>query len=437
MPDKDRGNFGSRIGFILAAAGSAVGLGNIWRFPYMTGKMGGAIFVLIYLLSVLLIGLPLIIAEVSLGRATGKNPVGAFAAIRPKGPWKALGYLGVFTGIMILSYYSVVAGWTVGYFFKSVTSELSHIDSNTAGAIFGTFTANTVLQIVLTGIFVLLTALIVAGGVSKGIERMSKILMPALFLILILLVIRSVTLPGAGKGLLFYLKPNFSAINFEVIPLALGQALFSLSLGMGAMLTYGSYLDKTQRIPSSSAWVAMLDTSVALLAGFMIFPAIFTIEGMTPTEGPGLVFMILPAIFSKIPLGFIVGPLFFVLLTIAALTSTISLLEVATSYFIDEKKWNRKKATYILSFIAFLFAIPSAVSGRFLGLWDMIWGNISLTIGAFFIVIFVGYVWKTSNAINEINQETGKFRFAALWALVLKYITPVLIIFAFISIFLK
>ncbi|MCU0285712.1 MAG: sodium-dependent transporter [Acidobacteria bacterium] len=429
----NRENWGSKIGFILAAAGSAVGLGNIWRFPYMTGKNGGAVFLLVYLGAVIIVGLPIMLAEIALGRATNKNPVGAFTAIKPKSPWNLVGYLGVLTGIMIFAFYSVVAGWSVGYFIKSVTGELNNIDSVKAGEIFNTFVANGTWQVILTGFFVFITALIVVMGVTKGIERMSKIMMPALFVILILLVVRSITLPNAGTGLEFYLKPDFSKINPGVIVAAMGQAFFSLSLGMGAMMTYGSYLGKKDNIPSAGGWVAFLDTSIAVLAGFMIFPALFSVGGIQPTEGPGLVFQVLPIIFSKIPLGIIVGPLFFMLLIIAALTSTISLLEVPVAYIIDERKWSRKKANIAVSIFTFLFAIPCALSGKFLGLWDLIWGNFSLSIGAFFIAIFVGHVWKTANALQEINQGTTRFKSAKIWAIWIKYISPVIIVMILLS----
>ncbi|MDQ1354661.1 MAG: neurotransmitter:Na+ symporter, family [Acidobacteriota bacterium] len=429
----NRENWGSKIGFILAAAGSAVGLGNIWRFPYMTGKMGGAVFLVVYLGAVIVVGLPIMIAEIALGRATNKNPVGAYTAIKPKGGWKLVGFLGVLTGVMIFSFYSVVAGWSVGYFFKAITGELNNIDSAKAGEIFSTFVANGPWQVILTGFFILITALIVVMGVTKGIERMSKIMMPALFVILILLVIRSVTLPNAGIGLEFYLKPDFSKINPEVVIAAMGQAFFSLSLGMGAMMTYGSYLSKKDNIPSAGGWVALLDTSVAVLAGFMIFPALFSVGGIQPTEGPGLVFQVLPIIFSKIPLGIIVGPLFFLLLILAALTSTISLLEVPVAYLIDERKWSRKKANLVVGLLTFLFGIPCALSGKFLGLWDLIWGNLSLSIGAFFIALFVGHVWKTANALQEISQGTKEFKLARVWAFWVKYISPLIILLILLS----
>jgi NSS family neurotransmitter:Na+ symporter len=436
-----RGKWGSKIGFILAASGSAVGLGNIWRFPYTAGENGGALFLFFYLVSILMIAWPVLIAETAMGRFTGKNPVGAFSAIRPKGGWKLVGYLGVLTGVMILSFYSMIAGWSLGYFFKSITGGFSKINSDNAAQVFGSFSGDTLLQIVLLAVFLFLTILVVSRGVSGGIEKFAKILMPGLFIILILLLLRSLTLPGAGKGLEFYLNPDFSKLSPRVVIDAMGQAFFSLSLGMGAMITYGSYLKKDENLPSATAWVAFFDTFIAVMAGFIIFPAIFS-QGMNPAGGPPLVFNILPVIFAKMPLGTIFGPLFFALLCIAALTSTVSLLEVATAYCVDEKKWSRKKSTLVMGGITFLVGIPSVLSygdfpffrnlplinKSFFGIMDLLWTTLALSIGALFIAIFVGYIWKTSNALKEVTSGTDKFRYAAFWSVSIRYLSPLLII---------
>ena len=436
-----RGTWGSRIGFILAAAGSAIGLGNIWRFPYITGKNGGALFVLIYIGCVLVLGLPVMLAEFSLGRATAKNPVGAFAAIRPGTKWKYTGYLGVVTGVMILSFYSVIAGWTLGYCYKSLSGQFAALDEGQAVALFRSFIASPWQPILLLAIFMVLTVIIVAKGVSGGLEKYSKILMPALFLIMVLLMLRSLTLPGAEKGLLFYLKPDFAKINGRVFLEAMGQAFFSLSLGMGTMLTYGSYLGKKENLVSSAAWVAALDTAVAILAGFIIFPALFS-QNMAPDQGPGLVFAILPVIFSNMPGGMAFGALFFVLLAVAALTSTISILEVPVAFLIDEKKWPRSRASWLMGALAFAFGVPSALSGGglkffvrlpllhvdFLSLWDKVWGNVALSIGAFFIAVFVAHVWRTANALEEITAGGVRFRLARAWVLAIKYVCPLLIL---------
>ncbi len=276
-PGAERGQWGSRVGFILAAAGSAVGLGNIWRFPYITGQSGGAAFVVVYLLCVVLICLPYLFAELVLGRHTQKNPLGAIRAIRPGSSWVLVGGLCVLTGVFILSYYSVIAGWTFGYIFKNLL--FAHLD-------FGHFIASPWIVIPLFALFLGLTMLVVFGGVEEGIERWSKVLMPLLILLMIVLIVRSVTLPGAEKGLSFYLKPDFSKVTGEVVVAALGQAFFSLSLGMGAMITYGSYLSRHEDVVVAGSYVALFDTLIALMAGFMIFPAVFC-HGTRSGQWPG------------------------------------------------------------------------------------------------------------------------------------------------------
>lgn len=444
-----RGKWGSRVGFILAAAGSAVGLGNIWRFPYITGKNGGALFVLIYIGCVIILGLPVLLAELALGRATYKNPVGAFQAVRPGSRWHYTGYLGVITAVMILSFYAVIAGWTVGYCIKTVSGQFAAVGRGEVAAMFGEFIAAPWLQIALTAFFILLTIWIVGKGVAAGLEKFAKVLMPALFMLLLLLMAHSLSLPGAEKGLAFYLKPDFSEINGRVFLEAMGQAFFSLSLGMGTMLTYGSYLAKKDRLVSSAVWVAVLDTSIAILAGFIIFPALFS-QNMAPDQGPGLVFAILPVIFAHIPGGMLFGTLFFLLLAVAALTSTISLLEVPVAFFIDEKQWPRRRAAWLVGGAALAFAIPSALSGGgvkifsrlpllhvdFLSLWDRVWGNISLSVGALLISLFVAHVWKTANALEEITAAGARFRLARLWAVSIQYVCPLLILIVLIGQFL-
>jgi NSS family neurotransmitter:Na+ symporter len=441
-----RGTWGSRVGFILAAAGSAIGLGNIWRFPYLAGKHGGALFVLIYILAVLILGVPVMLAEFALGRATLKNPVGAFNEIRPGTKWKYVGYLGVVSGVTILSFYSVISGWTLGYFYKSLSGHFRHLDKGLTTAIFQSFTADPFWQIALLAAFIFLTIYIVAQGVSAGLERYSKILMPILFILLIVLLGRSLTLPGAEKGILFYLKPDFTKINGRVFLEAMGQAFFSLSLGMGAMLTYGSYLKKDENLVSATYWVVALDTVSAILAGFIVFPAIFS-QNMVPDQGPGLAFIILPVIFSKIPLGAIFGALFFVLLAVAAIASTISILEVPVAFLIDEKKWPRHKATWMMGALSFAVGIPSALSGGgvkfftrlpwlhmdFMSVMDKLWGNVALSIGSFFIAVFVAYVWKTSRALAVIESGDSHFRLAKAWIIAIKYVCPLLILVVLVS----
>jgi len=441
--ENSRGNWGSKFGFVLAAAGSAIGLGNIWRFPYVAGENGGAAFVLIYILFVVLIGLPVMIAELSIGRRTAKNPVGAFKTLFPKSLWKIVGGLGVATGICILSFYGVIAGYTFGYFLKIIAGNFVNITSSSqAGKIFTSFTADPFISIALLFFFIWLTVMVVMGGVSAGIERWSKILMPVLFLLLILLAVRSITLEGAEAGLSFYLKPDFSKVTFTTFARALGQALFSLSLGMGTMITYGSYIAKKDNLITSAAYVAFFDTLIAVLAGLVMFPALFAM-GLDPAQGAKLVFVVLPSIFAKMPGGMIFGASMFLLLTVAALTSTISLLEVPVAYFVDEHKWSRRKAVVSMGVITFIIGIPSALSfgansffssfiSKHFGFLDMmnaVFGNYSLSIGAFFIAIFAGYKWGVKAVAKEIEKEKNVFFFKKAWAFLIRFICPVAIFF--------
>lgn len=435
-----RGQWSSTFGFILAAAGSAIGLGNIWRFPYVTGQNGGAAFLLIYLICVFFIGFPYLLGELALGRATQKNPIGAFRLIRPNSPWVGVGVLGVLTGFAILSFYLVIAGWTFGFIFKMLFDlSLSFTD----------MIQSPVLNILLLLVFLIFTILVVLGGVQGGIERWSKILMPMLFFLMFLLILRAVTLEGAEKGLAFYLKPDFTKISGKTVLEAMGQAFFSLSLGMGLMVTYGSYLSNNENLITGGLWVAVFDTLIAFMAGLIIFPTVFSMGGQ-PDAGPKLVFIALPAIFAQMPFGNIIGALFFTLLSIAALTSTISLLEVPVAYLVDEKNIARKIAVWIVGGLTFMVAIPSALSQgavrffsemhilgqeTFLDLMDFLWGNLSLSVGALLTSIFIGYVWKSSHAVAEITKSYpafgrplfGTISVGTIWSLFIRFIIPVFI----------
>ena len=434
-----RGAWKSRLGFILAAAGSAIGLGNIWRFPYVVGENGGAAFVLIYLGFVFLIGAPVMIAELALGRRTARNPVGAFASLAPGSLWQFVGLLGVITGVGILSFYAVVAGWTVGYFFKTLGGTFNQpMSAEQTAAIFTGFVSNWAIACGLLFTFLTLTALIVWRGVSDGIELMSKILMPVLLLLLIVLALRSVTLSGAGPGLRFYLAPDFSKITPQTFPTALGQAFFSLSLGMGAMITYGSYIGKRDNLVSAAGMVCLFDTGIALLAGLIIFPALFH-AGLNPASGVGLVFQVLPPLFATLPAGQLFGAAFFLLLTIAALTSTISLLEVPVSYLIDEWHWSRGRAVLMTSLGTLLLGLPSAlafgavgvfsalpgVGLDFLSLMNIVFGNYSLSVGSLLLAVFVGYRWGVAGAAQEIEQEGVRFGLRPAWAFLIRFLCPV------------
>lgn len=434
-----RGKWGSRLGFILAAAGSAVGLGNIWRFPYVAGENGGGLFILVYILCVVVLGLPVMLVEFSIGRNTQRNPVGAFKALKPDTPWFLLGGFGVLAGFLILSFYAVVAGWTLGYVVESVRGALNGISGEQVAQHFDTFTGNPLTSI---GYFVgvmLLTIFIVSRGIKGGIERWSKILMPMLFVMLLMVIVRSVTLPGSFEGLKFIFWPNFEKFNTGIMLEALGQAFFSMSLGMGAMLTYGSYLNRKEKLPSATALVGGLDLLVALLAGIALFPALFSVKGLSPDAGTGLAFKTFPVIFNQIPFGTIIMPIFFLLLLVAALTSTISLLEVISSYFIDEKGWSRKKAALIMGFVVILVGVPSALATKsgFLNpdkvgfdisaLIGHIAADYMLPIGAFFMSVFVGFVWKKSEAVKEAAGGSSGFALAPVWMFIIRWIAPFII----------
>ena len=441
VPSVDRGQWSGKLGFIFAAAGSAIGLGNIWRFPYTAGESGGGAFVLIYLIFVLVIGLPVMLSELAIGRSAERSAVGAFKKIVPGSAWPILGGLGVLTGFGILAFYSVVAGWTLSYFFKAVTGELSGIDAEQSGAILTNLISDPVWAPALAAVFLLLTILVVRGGVSAGIERVTKVLMPLLLLLLIALAIRSMTLPGAGAGIDYLFKPDFSKLSPGVIMAALGQALFSLSLGMGAMITYGSYLPKSENMAVAGTSVAFFDTFIAILAGLIIFPAMFATGG-EPTAGPGLVFVVLPTIFDAMPAGNICAIAFYALLAIAALTSTISLLEVIVAYFVDEKGWSRDRAAWVLGFVCFLLAVPSALAngavaafgpnGLF-GAWDFltlnnnVWGNYSLSIGAILTCVFVGWKWGIPKALESLEASGHKMPLAGAWSVLVRFVCPVVV----------
>ena len=447
---QSRGHWSGRAGFILAAAGSAIGLGNIWRFPYSTAEGGGGLFVLIYVVFVLVIGLPVLLTELAVGRETGRNPVGAFKKLVPNSWWPAVGGLGVLTGFGILAFYSVIAGWTLGYLKMAVFGELSAaVDGESSGAIFGDFVANPLWAIGLAGLFLLLTVLVVRRGISSGIERLSMILMPVLFFLLIALAARSITLPGGLDGVGYLFTPDFSELSFRVVMGALGQALFSLSLGMGAMITYGSYMSKSENLWKAGGYVAIADTGIAILAGLIIFPALFFAQADV-AAGPGLVFVILPTIFNQIPLGIVVSIAFFALLTIAALTSTVSLLEVCTAYFVDERGWSRKMATSIIGVACFLLAIPSALAfGAVSGLseggwfaWDFltlnnnIWGNYSLSLGAFLICVCAAWKWGVPKLLQALEGVENRYPLPmpGVLTFLIKFICPLAVLLVLIFI---
>jgi neurotransmitter:Na+ symporter, NSS family len=442
ISSENRGQWGSKFGFIMAAAGSAVGLGNIWRFPYITGQNGGGAFVLIYIICVLLIGVPLLFSEIGLGRFTKKGTIGAFKDTGAGPFWMGLGaILALLVSFFVLSYYGVIAGWTIGYVLKTLSGSTEP---------FAEFVANPLYTIPLLGVFILATIFIVQGGVSGGIEKAAKILMPILFILIFLVAIRSLTLEGAMAGVEFYLKPDFSKITANSILAALGQAFFSMSIGWGIMITYGSYLSKDTNLVSSGVWVGLMDTGIALVAGFMIFPAVFAF-GKSPEAGPTLVFQVLPEIFSSMPGGTIIGASFFLLLTVAALTSSISMLEVPSSYFIDEKKWSRKKTTWILGVLVFIIGVPSALSSGgmkfftelhldifgnsingFMDILDYFFGTFFIVVVALVTCLYVAWKMPINNIVSELDQGSPEFKaggFASnAYVFFIRFVCPIVIL---------
>lgn len=440
-PAAERAVWGSKLAFILAAAGSAIGLGNIWGFPTTAALNGGAAFLVVYLLAVVAIGAPVMLAELAIGRYTQRNPVGAFRALAPRSAWIVVGALGVLAGLVILSFYSVIGGWALAYVLKAAAGTFGE-GADTA-AIFGGLAGSASWAIFWHAIFMLLTVLVVVQGVRDGIERWTKILMPMLFVILLLLIFRAVTLSGAGPGLEFYLRPDFSKVNGSVVLAATGQAFFSLSLGMGAMITYGSYISKRDDLVSSAIFVTLADTLIAVMAGLLIFPTLFH-AAMDPTQsGPSMVFVTLSSLFAEIPPapygGIVFGTMFFVLLSIAALTSSVSLLEVVTAYFVDERRVTRGRAAIGIGLVAFLLGVPSALANGavpwlsslpvvgmdFLTFLFTVFGQYALVTGGLLISIFAGWVWGVRAAGDEVRANDGKFPLGRTWSFLIRFVCPV------------
>lgn len=433
-----RGAWNSKLGFILAAAGSAVGLGNIWGFPTQVADNGGAAFLFIYLICAFLIGFPVMVAEITIGRSTQRNPVGAFKALsNNKWTYAMIGMWGILCGVMILSFYNVIAGWTVSYifeeifFFMGMHEWASYIADTNNGII------NTIFSIIFMG----LTVSIIVGGVSDGIERATKFMMPLLVAMMIGLIIWVLTQPGAEVGLKEYLYPDFSQVNVDLIFDAMGQAFFSLSLGMGALITYGSYLSKKENIPEAAGYVTLADACIAFLAGLLIIPAMYMAQaqGVQIFDESGnllastsLIFQVLPQLFHELGgvLGLVFGGAFFLLLSIAALTSTISLLEVPVSYAIDEFEIKRKKAAQLIGFGILLVSIVISFNTSLIGFFVTIFNNIGLPMGGLMICLFLGYYWKTTKALDEMEQGypgVKKSLFSKIWPAFVMFIAPLAI----------
>lgn len=441
--DKREG-FASSFGLLAAAIGSAVGLGNIWRFPYITGVYGGGAFLVVYLICVAIIGIPVMIAEFIIGREGGKDAIGSYKTLAPKGKWYISGILGVGAAFLILSFYGVVAGWALEYIFSAIGNKFVGLSAGEVGDYFVSFISNPIRPIIWQIISMAITAYIVAAGVEKGIEKYSKILIPLLLILIIILDIRSVTLPGGKKGLEFLFKPDFSKLTREGVLAALGHAFFSLSLGMGIMVTYGSYIPKEEKLGPTSLKISIADTLIALLAGIAIFPAVFAF-GIEPGSGAGLVFITLPNVFAQMPGGYLFAIMFFALLALAALTSTISLLEAVVAYVIEKFNMERVKATIITTILITLVGILASLSNgpladytirgyNFFDFLDNLTADFFLPISALISSIFVGWVLDKKIVENQLtNDGSLQIGYLKVLTFMFKVVSPIAIIIVFLS----
>ena len=441
---KKRDGFGSKIGIIAAASGSAIGLGNIYRFPCELGNNGGAAFLLVYLAVVIFLGVPVMLSELVIGRHTQSNAVGAFKKLAPKSAWPFVGYMGVLCGFLIFAFYSTVSGWTLEYIVKSVANSFHGKELSVLEKDFADFHNKGWRNVMWQAVFILLTGFVVFKGIQNGIEKYAKILMPVLLVILVILGISSMMLPGGKEGLAFLFKPDFSKINGEVLISAMGQGFFSLSLGMGVLITYGSYVKKTDNLTSTAFSVVIADTVIALLAGIVIFPAAFSF-GVNPQAGMGLVFNTIPMIFNQMAGGYVFCIIFFVLLAIAALTSTISLLEVMVAYITEELHLNRKWATVIACLVTLLLGgfaslslmenTPFTIGGKTVfDVLDYITAKVLLPFGGMLIVIFVGWRLGKAKFFEEVTNE-GSIK-SSLWKIIffiIRYLAPLAVAVIFVT----
>ena len=448
MAKLERANFGSRLGVILATAGSAVGLGNVWRFPYMTGENGGAVFIIIYVACVLLLGIPCMVSEFIVGRHGQSNTARAFRKMSGGGPWSVIGYMGVLTGFLITGYYAVVAGWCLQYIWASL---IGHMQGSPEyfQTYFSELSSDPVRPVLWTVIILGMTYLIIEHGVRDGIEKASKLMMPTLFILLLIIVAAACMLPNAYKGIEFMFKPDFTKINSDVFLAALGQSFYSMSIAMGCLCTYASYFSKQTNLTNSAVQIGVIDCMVAILAGLMIFPAAFSV-GVSPDSGPSLIFITLPNVFQQafaaVPmLGYIISLLFFVLLSLAALTSLMSLHEVSTAFFQEEMMITRKKAALIVTITTAIIGAVCSLSlgavgstltffGKSLFDWfDFITGQIFLPIVGFLTCIFIGWFVPHKVVRDEFtNWGTLRGRFFHLYIFLVKYVCPLAILFIFL-----
>jgi len=440
MKESNRDSFGNSFGVLVALAGSAVGLGNIWRFPYLVGENGGAAFIILYVIFALFLSLPIMFSEFVIGRRSQANAVTAFSKLCPGRHWNLVGFLGVLTAFVITSFYSVIGGWGINYFLKSLLFEFKADAALDYSQMFSSTVSSVWPPIIYMAIFFLISAAIVSSGVKNGIEKCSKIMMPVLFFLMIAIAICSMLLPGANAGIRYIFKPDFSAVTGKTVMAAMGQAFFSLSLGMGIVLTYASYVKKSESIIRSSLLTIVFDTLFALIASCAIMPAVFAF-GFEPSAGPGLVFITLPKLFSQMPAGGIAAIVFFFAFLLAAMTSAISLLEVVVAFVVERFKCSRKKAVAVLSVIFLSVASVNSLSQGMLSdfklfgmatldFCDYISANFMMTIGALFIVIFVG--WKLGKEAFKDELTNGgtlrvSFRFVDVIFFIIRYIAPIVI----------
>ncbi len=444
-----RDTWGSKIGFIFAVAGSAVGLANIWRFPFLVGQNGGAAFIILYLVCLFIIGFPVFIAELLIGRTTETSPSGAFLKLGGSKKWGYAGKLTIITGFIVSSFYSAVAGWILGYLIEALKGNLSSF-STTSHAIshYESLMTHPLWGVSFHFCFITLCISVLYLGVRNGIEKGNKVMMPLLFIVLITLVVNGLMMPNASIGLKFLFSPDFSLITPAAVLIALGQSFFTLSIGQGTLVTYGSYLGKKDNLVTTSLPIILMDTLVSILSAVAVFTIVFSVE-MEPNSGPGLIFHTLPWAFSQIPGGYFLAVLFFLLVTLAALTSEISALEPAIAYFIDEHGWKRSKAVLFTGFSAFLLGVPSALSYSvlkdytwfgftFLDGMDFIASAILIPLGGFLAIVLVGWVWGFKSAIKALRQGASQMfeSFPSIenyfW-FSFKYGTPILILLVFLN----
>ena len=427
---KDRSNFSNKLGFVLAAAGSAVGLGNIWRFPYLAAQYGGGTFLLIYLILAVTFGFTLMIAEISLGRKTGLSAIGAFRSLDKRSNF--LGILAVIVPVIIFPYYSVIGGWVVKYFTVFVTGG---VKASAGDTYFTDFIGGTIEPIGWFFIFLAFTAIVVLCGVEKGIEKVSKIMMPILVILTIIISVYGLTLKGSMEGLIYYIKPHMADVSVKTILAAMGQLFYSMSLAMGIMITYGSYMKKNDNLESSVRQIELFDTGIAFLAGLMIIPAVFAFSGgdrSALNAGPGLMFMTLPKVFASMKFGGFIGTIFFLLVFFAALTSAISLMETIVSVFMDKFGWKRRFTGIFVAVLALVMGIPSSLG--FGGvIMDFVSNSVLMPIVALFTCIFVGFIIKPKAVADEVKGSDGTFKAEGMFNIMIKWVAPLFLIIILIS----